>query len=89
MFKNLLKDYTSLHNALAISAHNFFGTFGKSTVTIFSAVLLYQIGFPMWEILLFFAVQFGVMGLFSPLSPVLVSRWGLTLAIFVSYLFRV
>lgn len=70
-------DYFETRNYAALYSYNFFDTFAKSVFSIFSAVFLYQAGLSIAEIFVFFAVQFGLMGLFSPLSPLLVARLGL------------
>ena len=89
MTGNFKNEYLHNKNYVAIYLHNFFDVLGKSTISIFSAVLLYKIGFAIDSILLFFAFQFGLMGLLSPLSPFLVSKIGLVKTILISNIFRV
>ena len=63
-------------NHILLYLDNFLYRTGKSITSVFSAVLLYRLGFDVAHILLFVGLKFGLMGLFSPLSPFLVSRIG-------------
>lgn len=59
-----------------IYLYNFLHYSGDSISEIFSAVLLYNIGFDIVQILVFLGLKWGIMGLFTPLMPVITSRIG-------------
>ncbi|MCL2228284.1 MAG: MFS transporter [Firmicutes bacterium] len=63
-------------NHALLYLHTFLMRTGKNVTSVFSAVLLYRLGFDVSFILLFIGLMFGLMGLLSPLSPFLVSRIG-------------
>ena len=87
-FSSVQKNYFNNKNYTAIYLHTFFYVLADSMMNIFSAVILYSLGMPIHFILLFFAVQFGVMGLLSPLSLVLTSRIGLVPTLCISAFFH-
>ncbi|MCL2371294.1 hypothetical protein FWC63_00935 [Candidatus Saccharibacteria bacterium] len=60
----LLYIYTFLHYA------------GSSIGGLFSAVLLYTLGFSLSHVLVFYGLHWGVMGLITPLTPVIVAKIG-------------
>ena len=67
----------SSRNHRLVYMYTFFYYLGRAVTSVFSAVLLYKMGFNFAQILLFIALKFGVMGLLSPFSPYLLSRIGI------------
>jgi hypothetical protein len=59
-----------------IYIYNFLHYAGDSISEVFSAVLLYNLGFDISHILFFLGLKWGIMGLLTPLAPVIASRIG-------------
>ena len=83
-----MKEYFHHQNYIAIYLQNFFDVLWKSVISTFSAVFLFRMGVPIHFILLFFAIQFGVMGILSPLCPVLLGKIGIVWTICIANAFR-
>ena len=73
-------------NHILVYMYTFFYYLAKTVTSVFSAVLLYKMGFNFAQILLFIALMFGFMGLLSPLSPYLFSRIGVVKSSIISNL---
>lgn len=59
-----------------IYLYNFLHYSGSSISEVFSAALLYNIGFDISQIFMFFGLKWGIMGALTPLMPVITSRIG-------------
>lgn len=76
MLRNLWSLYIPDRNHLALYLHAFGKTISGSIIATFTGAWLYSLGLPLYHILLFYAVNFGVMGLCSPLGLVFVLKHG-------------
>ncbi len=74
-------------NYAALYLHVFVESIGHRILEIFTGVLFYHLGMPLPFILLFFGFEFGLRGLISPISPVIVSKIGVRNAVALSYFF--
>ena len=66
--------------------HTFLHYAGDTVGEVFSAVLLYSLGFSIVHILVFCGLKWGVMALLTPLMPVIVSKMGFLRAGVISVL---
>ncbi len=83
-----MKEYFYNKNYVAIYLHNICENFASSLVSVLGVVLLYNLGFPIWAILLFYAFQFWLMWLLSPLCPIIVSKIWIPGTVFLSSVFK-
>jgi len=58
-------------------------------IEIFSGAFLYSLGMPLPLVLLYYGLEFGIMGAFTPLGPMLVARWGVIKSFTLSYVFMI
>lgn len=81
----MFNNYFPNRNYTAIYFNRIGDEFANVVVNIFTGVFFYTLGMPLHFILLYFGLNFLIMGLFSPLGPVLASKQGILKALMISY----
>ncbi len=77
--------YLKDKNCILLYMDNFFSTFANSIYGVFTPVILYKSGVSISMILLIYAVQFLIMGIFTPLSGLISKKFGVAVAKGLSY----
>ncbi len=87
-FSLLLKRYFGKKDYIMLYIDNFLSNFASSIYNVFTPVILYQSGFCISIILYIYAIQFLVMGLFTPLSGLLSKKYGVANTKLIGYILR-
>lgn len=75
-------------NYIMLYLDNFFSNFANSIYAVFTPVILYKSGVSISMILFIYAVQFFVMGIFTPLSNILAKKIGIANTRFLNYILK-
>lgn len=80
--------YFKDRNYIMLYLDNFFSNFANSIYAVFTPVILYKSGVSISMILFIYAIQFLVMGIFTPLSNILAKRIGIANTKFLNYILK-
>lgn len=75
-------------NYIMLYLDNFFSNFANSIYAVFTPVILYNSGVSISMILFIYAIQFLVMGIFTPLSNILAKKIGIANTRFLNYILK-
>lgn len=81
----MLRNYFADKNYSAFYLHSFGDTVGSTLAEVFTGAFFYSVGMPIYLILLFFGLEFGLRGALAPLGPAFFFRYGITKTIAISY----
>ena len=79
-----LKEYFTDTNYVVIYTYSFFSKFANSLVKFFTGAYFLSLGMPLSVVLLFFALEYGIKGLFAPFGPKFASSLGVIKAMVIS-----
>lgn len=84
-----MKEYFYKKEYKFLYLSKFFYALGNAFVQIFGVVMLYKNGMPLSLILLIYGIQFGIMGLCSPLFIKIASHHGIAICALIANILRV
>lgn len=84
-----MKEYLYKKEYIYLYLSQFTFRFGNALIDIFGTVMLYKNGIPIYLILLIYGLQFGIMGIFSPLFIKVASKYGIASCRLLSNICRI
>lgn len=83
-----MNKYFNNKNYIMLYLDNFFSNFANSIYSVFTPVILYKSGVEISMIMFIYAIQFLIMGIFSPVCGILTKKFNITLPKFISYILK-